>query len=159
MMRTSRSTLLLGVIVALLSTLPLGSPAFGDGNRSRCSVGALDGLYIFRASGFIVTPSPNPAQPNVVPKAINELIRFNGDGTADVPGGTISVSGVINPTVGSGTYDVTELMSEEGACAGSLTFASGPSFNLVIPLRGNIVWMIQNNPNNVFEGTATKIAR
>ena len=155
-MRTSRSTLLLGVTVAVLSSLPLDSPAFGGGNRRGCAVGTLQGLYIFRASGFIMPPS------GPQPKAINELIRFNGDGTAEVPGGTISLNGAVSsPLSGTGTYDVTDLSSEEGACVGSLTFTSpgNPSFNLVIPLRGDTIWMMQSNQSNVFEGTATKIAR
>jgi hypothetical protein len=36
-----------------------------------------------------LTPGSNPAQP----KAILELIRFNGDGTLGVPGATLSLNG------------------------------------------------------------------
>jgi hypothetical protein len=42
-----------------------------------------------------------------VPKAIVELIRFNGDGTLSVPGATRSVNGTVASSLpgGTGTYD------------------------------------------------------
>jgi hypothetical protein len=40
-----------------------------------------------------------------------------------------------------------------------LTFTSGPSFNLVIDPKGDEVWMIQTNPNNVLQGTAKRVSR
>ena len=131
-MRTKRFSLFLGVALAVLLTLPLGNPAFGNG-RHPCTLGTLHGLYVFRASGFIV-PASGPA----LPKAIVEVIRFNGDGTVEVPSATVSLNGVIvvSPPGGTGTYTVADLVSEDGACAGTLTFAGGPSFNLVIPLTG-----------------------
>jgi hypothetical protein len=157
-MRTKRFSLLLGVAVAVLLSVPLGNQAFGN-DRHPCTLGTLHGLYVFRASGFIV-PASGPA----LPKAIVEVIRFNGDGTVEVPAATVSLNGVIvvSPPGGTGTYTVADLVSEDRACSGTLTFAASPvspSFNLVIPLRGDTIWLIQTNPNNVFEGTATKVAR
>ncbi len=42
---------------------------------------------------------------------------------------------------------------------GALTFTSGVRFDLFIPLKGEKIWMIQTTPNNVFQGTATKVSR
>ena len=41
---------------------------------------------------------------------------------------------------------------------GSLTFHDGPSLDLFIPAKGGNIWMIQTNPDNVFQGTATKMS-
>ena len=50
--------------------------AHDDGDEDACSNATLHGLYAFTASGFnIVAGVPQP-------KAIVELIDFNGDGTA-----------------------------------------------------------------------------
>ena len=43
---------------------------------------------------------------------------------------------------------------------GTLAFsASGPNFDLFIPPKDEDIWLIQTNPNNVFQGTATKVSR
>jgi hypothetical protein len=92
----------------------------------------LRGLYVFSASGFIIPAAPASAQP----KAIIELIRFNGDGTLDVPGAT---------------------RSADRGCLGALTFLpSGPHFDLFIPLDGREIRMIQT-AQHVFQGAATKL--
>ena len=155
-MGMSRVSLLSGAALAVLLILFASSPVPAHGDGHRCTTGTLDGLYVFAASGFIV-PATGPAQP----KAIVELIRFHGDGTLDVPGATRSLNGVIGqvPPGGTGTYTVANLVPPDGACLGTLTFTDGPSFDLFIPLNGEKIRMIQTNPNNVFEGTVTKIAR
>jgi hypothetical protein len=155
-MWTKRFPLLCGMALALIVTLVVWSPVdahASDGHH--CTTATLDGLYIFAASGFI-TPATGAAQP----KAIVELIRFNGDGSLDVPGATRSLNGVIAqiPPGGTGTYTVASLVPPDGACLGTLTFTGGPSFDLFIPLRAEKIWLIQTNPNNVFEGTATKVS-
>ncbi len=69
----------------------------------KCADATLDGFYVFTASGFsIVSGVPQPI-------AIVEQIRFNGDGTADVPGGRVSVNGSVFPTLGPGTYTIGSL--------------------------------------------------
>ncbi|PWU17244.1 MAG: hypothetical protein C5B48_16230 [Candidatus Rokuibacteriota bacterium] len=115
----------------------------------------LDGLYVFTATGWGIAPgAPPPAV--LPPKAIIEVIRFNGDGTLTVIGGTRTLNGVITQNlVGPGTYTVQEL---DGACAGSLTFDHGPSFDLFFSHHAGEIAMIQTNANNVFRGTATKLA-
>jgi hypothetical protein len=143
------------LLFAVLALLLVAVPAFA--NDHGCSLARLDGLYIFRASGFITPPGAAP-----IPKAINELIRFNGDGTASVPGVTVSIGGAITalPVGDPGHYTVADLVPPDGVCSGTLAFGTGgPAFNLVFPLHAGRIWLIQTNPNNVFEGTATKLAR
>jgi hypothetical protein len=127
--------------------------------RKGCSLSTLDGMYIFAATGHII-PASGPAQP----KAIVEWIRFNGDGTLSSAGATRSLNGVIAQIPSSNgvgaSYSVAELDPPGGGCMGSLVFsAAGPNFDLFIPPKGEEIWMIQTNPNNVFQGTATKVSR
>ena len=63
------------------------------------------------------------------------------------------------PPGGTGSYTVEDLVPADGGCAGSLTFTDGPSFDLFIPQKGEAIRMIQTNPNNVFQGMATKVSR
>src|SRR5215813_11794418 len=92
-----------GLISAVLMLTVIGSSALGHAH-DRCTVAALDGLYVFTATGFSI-PTPTTS----APKAIVELIRFNGDSTLTVPGVTVSLNGVIPPSTagGTGTYAVT----------------------------------------------------
>jgi hypothetical protein len=108
----------------------------------------LRGNYVFATTGFTIVGGV--AQP----KAIVEVINFNGDGTLTVPAFTRSINGVIAKNtpgvVGTGTYTV------EQSCTGTLSFSGGPSFDIFISSRGDTIWMIQSNQDNVFQGTATK---
>lgn len=55
------------------------------------------------------------------PKAIVEVISFNGDGTLTVPGVTASINGVIlQPPPGTGEYTVA------ADCTGTITFHGAP---------------------------------
>ena len=106
---------------------------------------------MFTADGFTI----DPASGVVRPKAIVEVIDFNGDGTLLVPGGTRSLNGVItrfapNPTVFAYTLG--------DDCAGTITF-DGPTFDIFAAPRGNQLWLIQSNPNNVFQGSATRTSQ
>ena len=124
---------------------------------SDCTLKALTlrGPYVFAATGFNIVGGV--AQP----KAIVEVISFNGDGTLTVPGATRSLNGVIAqiPPGGTGTYTVANPVPNDPACVGSLTFTGGPSFDIFVTPKGEDVWMIQNNANNVFQGTVTKVSR
>jgi hypothetical protein len=114
-----------------------------------CREHKLDGLYVFTASGYTSN--------GTVPKAIVELLRFHGDGTLTVTGGTVSVGGniaVIQPGVSTGTYTLDE------DCRGTLVFLpSGPAFNIFATPRGDDLWMIQSNAGNVFQGSVTRMSR
>jgi hypothetical protein len=102
-MRTNGCSRLTGLVLVVLLTVIIGSPALGH-DRDRCTVDTLEGLYVFTATSFSVPTPPTPA----LPKAIIELIRFNGDGTLTVPGATVSLNGVLPsvPPGGTGTYTV-----------------------------------------------------
>jgi hypothetical protein len=104
--------------------------ALADNHGARCTLTTLDGLYIFAATGSII-PASGPQ-----PKAIVELIRFNGDGTLRVRGGTRNVNGTIirEPPGVAGSYTVENLVPADGVCAATsrlpaarhLTWSSGP---------------------------------
>jgi hypothetical protein len=93
-----RAVLLAGSVLVTAMILAVASVAPADPG-DKCTDSMLDGLYVFTASGF---GNVNPGPPQ--PQAIVELIRFNGDGTAVVPGGRVSVNGAIFTTLGPGTY-------------------------------------------------------
>jgi len=141
------SVLVTAMIVAMASVAPADA---GD----KCKDSMLDGLYVFTASGF-GNVSPGPPQP----QAIVELIRFNGDGTVDVPGGRVSANGTIFTSLGTGTY-TTPTPVDKG-CESILTFASppNPTLYIFIPMDANTLQMILINPNTVFQGSATKVAK
>ena len=148
-----RTVLLAGSVLVTAAILVMASVAQADPG-DKCKDSMLDGLYVFTASGF-GNVSPGPPQP----QAIVELIRFNGDGTANVPGGRVSVNGMIFTTLGSGTY-TTPTPVDKG-CETILTFTSppNPSLYIFIPRDANTLQIILTNPNTVFQGSATKVAK
>jgi hypothetical protein len=94
-----------------------------DDDRKACSVATLDGLYLFTASGFNVIGT------TAQPKAIVELITFNGDGTITGGKTTVSLNGTILHSTGTpGTYTLGP------DCTGHLKFMDGganPEFDLM----------------------------
>ena len=124
--------------------------ANGDGHDGRpCSEATLNGLYVFSATGYNVVGGA--AQP----KAINEQIRFNGDGTLVSPVATVSINGNVSRSTGTpGSYTVAS------NCAGSLSFTGGPTFDVIADPRGGVVFMIQTAPGTpVLQGTAERVSR
>ena len=124
-----------------------------DGGKG-CSVATLDGLYVFTASGFNIVAGV--AQP----KAIVELITFNGDGTITGGKTTVSLNGVIfhsNNTPGTYTLGPD--------CTGTLKFNDGranPEFDLYAAFKGSQIQMIQTAQSvgaPVFQGTAERVSR
>ena len=166
-MRTKDPLWFARVAVVVLLVLTMGTPVFGRDNDDddTCSQARLNGLYVFSASGFV-------APPGVVafPKAIVELIRFDGAGNVTVPAVTVAIDNqplrFFSPSE-SGTYTVADLAPADGACLGTLLFtSSGNAFNLVFSREhARTIWLIQTNVasgnvvTNVFQGQATKIAR
>ena len=121
------------------------APAEGEGWV--CTVGTLRGSYVFSASGFNIVGGVQQ------PKAIVEVIVFNGDGTLDVPAATVSLNGLIIRSLHSvGTYAV------EDNCSGTITF-NGPTYDIFVTKDGDDISMIQTNPNTVFQGLATRTSR
>src|SRR6266853_831252 len=99
---------LLRASLIVARALCVSGVALGDGD---CTLKTLRGSYVFAASGFTIVAGV------VQPKAIVEVIDFNGDGTLSVPAATRSVNGVIAqiPPGGVGDYTV------EAGCTGRLT--------------------------------------
>jgi hypothetical protein len=126
------------------------SPAQSETSRhddDLCGLATLRGTYVFAARGFNIVAGV--AQP----KAIVEVVEFNGDGTLSVPAATRSVNGVIGRTLaGIGTYTL------ENDCSGTILF-EGPAFDIFTSPDAEAIWMIQTNPDSVFQGTATRTSR
>jgi hypothetical protein len=122
--------------------------AQADERDKGCTLRTLRGSYVFSATGFNIVAGV--AQP----KAIVEVIDFNGDGTLSVPAATLSLNGVIIRSLpgGFGTYTI------EDDCTGTIAF-NGPTFDAFISRDGDTVSMIQTNPNTVFQGTAARRPR
>jgi hypothetical protein len=131
--------------------LTLGIAGVAPAEGPKCTLAFLDGFYVFTANGFAIVG--DVAQP----VAIVEQIRFNGDGTADVPGGRVSVNGSVFPTVSTGTYTISTLTSPNKGCEGSLTFP-GVNLYMFIPPDVRDIQLIRTDPNTVFQGTATKVS-
>jgi hypothetical protein len=146
------------IVCALIT---LGAPGAAqardsDEDRKPCSDATLHGLYVFTASGFNIVGG------GAQPKAIVELIRFNGDGSLTVPASTVSINGVItrSPPDGPGSYEV------RADCTGSLVFGppgptpQGPTYDLFVGPKGSEINMIQTGPGApVFQGTAERQSR
>jgi len=144
------------LLTAAMTSAGLGvaqAHAFG------CSVALLDGLYIFAATGWGALPGTMAVDP-LPPKAIIEWIRFNGNGSLTSPGSTRSLDGMITQSTQTTTGSYT-LGDVDTGCQGTITFDSGPKFDIFTSiLASGEIWMIQTNMNgNVFRGNATKVAR
>ena len=139
--------ILMRTAVFVVLSVGASGAAFAADQGGPCSVQTLRGRYVLSASGFLINASL--AQP----KAIVEVIEFNGDGTLAVPAATRSVNGAITRSLPSvGSYTVTE------DCVGTITF-DGPTFDMFLSPRGDQLWLIQTNPNNVFAGSAKRTSR
>jgi hypothetical protein len=138
-------------LTALTLTLAFGvAQARDDAAHGRsCNEATLRGLYVFSTAGFNIVAGI--AQP----KAINEQIRFNGDGTLTAPVATAVVNGTVNRST-----DVPGSYAVDANCAGSLSFTPGPSFDLIVDPRGTAVYMIQTAPGSpVMQGVAERVSR
>jgi hypothetical protein len=152
-----------GLMTKLTVALPLilFVPALNAAElTSKCKDDSLRGQYLFTASGFTRGPGSVPGTP-WVPKAIIEVLHFNGDGTLSTPAVTVAnpfgdFGNVLQPPAGApGIYSINE------DCSGTVQFLDGASVTFKIyvdPLRSDTIWMIQTNPaNNVFQGSAKRI--
>ena len=139
-------------IIVALAAVAIAAPALSNAQASRpgpptpiaqlsseksnhdddiCGLRTLRGTYVFAASGFNIVAGI--AQP----KAIIEVIEFNGDGTLSVPRATLGVNGmIVHPPPSIGTYTV------ENDCSGAILFG-GPTFDIFISSGADEIWMIQ----------------
>jgi hypothetical protein len=141
--------------LSLLLCLP------GHAAEPKCRPELLKGRYVFTATGFTRAPNSAPGTP-WAPKAIAEVLQFNGDGTLTTPGLTVAnpfgdTGAVLQPPAGGapGSYSINE------DCSGTVQFfdASNVTFKIYLdhPFGFNI-WMIQTNPqHNVFQGLAKRV--
>jgi len=167
-MRTKDASRLARVVMVIFLVLALGAPAYpNEGQETlECSFATLNGLYLFSATGFVTPPGVAP-----FPKAITELLRFDGNGMVTTPAITVAVTGrplfVLEPGA-SGHYTVDALVPPDRACVGTveLNDATHSTFNMIIPHGARTIALIQTNATpgnssavtNIFQGTATRIA-
>lgn len=124
--------------------------AHAQADPEGCSLATLNGVYVFDATGY------NIANLVPVPKAIVEVLTFNGNGTLSSLA-TVSVGGVIHSGVpGGGIYTV------NANCTGTLTFNPlalhpGPHFDIFISPNGKEYHMIETDANTVFAGVSTRV--
>src|SRR5688572_28004412 len=154
MQRTGWVVAMACAAVAIGGAQLAGTSGHGNGNRQdasgvsrACTEETLRGSYVFSASGFNIVAGVQQ------PKAIVEVIVFHGDGTLEVPAATVSLNGaIIRSLPSTGTYTV------EDNCLGTITF-NGPTFDAFLSKDGDVISMIQTNPNTVFQGLATRTSK
>jgi hypothetical protein len=117
-----------------------------------CSVQTLHGLYLVTFDGY------QNVGGNLVPKAIMQGTRFNGDGTLVNAFGTVNMGGfiIIDATGGVGTYTVA------ADCTGTISITDGPSFNIYVGPGGQHLWTTQigggaGAGSGLGVGTATRV--
>ena len=149
-------TCALGCLVAAIAvgTSATGGPApdlatAGQAPDAQgCSVGMLRGLYLWTFDGY------GDLGGNLVPKAVMQGLRFNGDGTTFNPFGTVNIGGtiIIDATGGVGTYTVA------ADCTGTLSITTGPSFNIYVGPGAQQVWTTEIAGGDVTGGLAVGTA-
>jgi len=121
----------------LAVAVTLGTTHAAQANGKDCDVDTLRGLYLFSASGFNIA-----ATGEHIPKVIAEFIRFNGDGTLTVPGGTVIIGGVKLPPPPPGPPAIgTYTLGDD--CIGTLTFNPLLKFDIFVFPKGDELVMVQ----------------
>ncbi len=123
-------------LVCLVAAMALGT---SDTARATarfpqpCSAQTLNGLYLVTFDGY------QNVGGNLLPKAIMQGSRFNGDGTLVNEFGTVNIGGfiIIDATGGVGTYTVA------ADCTGTISITDGPSFNIYVRPGGQQLWQTQ----------------
>ena len=142
-----------GALLCLAATRAPGTSATAraaaDGGRV-CSVGMLRGLYLSSWDGYANFGG------TLVPKAIMEGKRFNGDGTFFNEFGTVNIGGttILNTGGFGGTYTVAP------DCTGTISVPDGPSFNIYIGPGAQKFWFTQTagaGAVGLGVGTATRL--
>ncbi len=151
------SLMVAGGLVSLVAAMSQGTSATAQtaADIRGCSVGMLRGLYLWTFDGYANLGG------NLVPKAVMQGLRFNGDGTTFNPFGTVNIGGTIifDVTGGPGTYTVA------ADCTGTLTPGPGisPTFNIYVGPGAQQVWTLEiSSPNppagiGVSVGTAVRV--
>jgi hypothetical protein len=141
-------------LVCLAATMTPGTSATARAAADErvCSVGMLKGLYLWTFDGY------QNVGGNLVPKAIMQGTRFNGDGTLINAFGTVNIGGfiIIDATGGVGTYTVAP------DCTGTISITDGPSFNMYVGPGAQQLWTTQiaggaGSGTGLGVGTATRL--
>jgi F0F1-type ATP synthase membrane subunit c/vacuolar-type H+-ATPase subunit K len=143
-----------GALVCLAAAMAQGTSATARSEAAarNCHVGMLRGLYLATLDGS------QSVGGNLVPKAIMEGKRFNGDGTFINDFGTVNIGGFIILNTGGfgGTYTVAP------DCTGTISVPDGPSFNMYVGPGAQKFWFTQiaggaGDGSGVGVGTATRL--
>ena len=122
-------------LVSLVAAMALGTSATAGAaaDGQVWSVHMLRGLYLWTFDGYANLGG------NLVPKAVMQGTRFNGEGTTINAFGTVNIGGtiIIDATGGVGTYTVA------ADCTGTLSITDGPSFNMYIGPGAQKLWITQ----------------
>ncbi len=150
--------------VAAVLALILCIPGLAAADPAKkCQENILKGRYVFTASGFTRPPTSAPGTP-WVPKAIVEVLDFNGDGTLTTPvvavANPFGDSGMV-PQPPGGAPGAPGVYAINDNCSGTVEFldANHVTYTIFVdPPEGHTLWMIQINPsNNVFQGSAKRV--
>jgi hypothetical protein len=122
-------------LVSLVAALALGTSATAGAaaDAQRCHAGMLRSLYMWTFDGYADLGG------TLVPKAVMQGTRFNGDGTTFNEFGTVNIGGtiIIDATGGVGTYTVA------ADCTGTISITNGPSFNMYVGPGAQKLWITQ----------------
>ncbi len=149
--RIMTSLLFACALVSLVTAMAPGTSATAQSalDARVCSVGMLRGLYLWTFDGYTDLGG------GLLPKAVMQGLRFNGDGTTFNPFGTVNIGGtiIIDATGGVGTYTVA------ADCTGTLSITDGPSFNIYVGPGAQQVWITQiaGGVTGLGVGTATRV--
>ena len=135
-------------LVCLVAVIAPGTsaPARAAADAQVCSVGMLKGLYLTTFDGYA-----NLAGNHLVPKALMEGKRFNGDGTWVDEFATVNIGGTFFDATGAaGTYTVAP------DCTGTISAGVGLSFNIYVGPDGQKVWFAQTE-GGLTAGTAERV--
>ena len=144
------------MLVAVAIVLGTNSAAWADSKD--CDLGTLRGLYLFSASGFNIAASGEH-----IPKVIGEFIRFYGDGTLTVPGGTVVIGGVKLPPPPPGPPTIGTYTLGDN-CIGTLSFTPQLTFDILVFPRGDELVMVQTAQPAplglpVLQGSAVRVSK
>lgn len=145
----TKSACMLVCALIVLSMMAVPKMFADDEPAPECGVATLTGLYIFDASGYVITPTGH------VPKAVVEFLNINGDGTlTSVATADVNGTVLVHQAHGTGSYTVNE------DCTGTLAFSpAGPHFDIYVAPRGTEFHMIQVDPGNVLAGRVKRVSR
>jgi hypothetical protein len=139
-------------LVCLVAAMALGTPATAGAaaDGQACSVHTLRGLYLWTFDGY------QNVGGNLVPKAVMQGTRFNGDGALSNAFGTVNIGGfiIIDATGGVGTYTVA------ADCTGTISITNGPSFNMYVGPGAQKIWtnqIVGAGATGLGVGTATRL--